>query len=136
MPDVSIKFVRTFLILVEEKSTAVAARRTGLSQPSVRFHLAEVEKAVGERLIERRTLPARADLGRMQLTEAGRAFLPKAVEAVRAYDRMFADAPSDRDLQEAINPAIAADLLELARDALRHDLSEDQRKIIQAILMT
>ena len=136
MPDVSIKFVRTFLILVEERSTASAARRTGLSQPSVRFHLAEVEKALGERLIERRTPPARADLGRMQLTEAGLAFLPKAVEAIRAYDRMFADAPSDRDLQEAIDPAIAAELLELARDALRHDLSEDQRKIIQAILMT
>lgn len=136
MPDVNIRLVRTFLVLVEERSTAGAARRTGLSQPSVRAHLVAVEKAVGERLIERRLLPARTELGRMHLTEAGRAFLPKAVEAVRAYDRMFVDAPSDRGLQEAMDPAIAAELLELARDALRHDLSEDRRKRIQDILMT
>ena len=122
MPDVNIRLVRTFLMLVEERSMAGAARRTRLSQPGVRAHLATAEKAVDERLIERRLLPARTDLGRMQLTKAGRAFLPKAVEAVWTHDSMFADAPSDRGLQEAMNPAIAAELPELTRGALRHDL--------------
>ena len=134
MSNVNIKFLRTFLALVEERSTAKTARRIGMVKTNVLGHVAAIEKIIGERLLERRFPPSPAEMGRTQLTEAGRAFLPKAVEAVRAHDKMFADAPVGQDSRE-VDRAIAAGLLELARDALRHDLSDDDRKRIYDTLL-
>ena len=134
MPNVNMKFLRTFLALVEEKSTAKTARRMGIAKANVLVHVAAIEKVIGERLLERRFPPNRAEMGRTQLTEAGRAFLPKAVETVRAHDKMFADVAVEQDSQE-VDRAIAAGLMELARDALRHDLSDDDRKRIYDSLL-
>ena len=101
----------------------------GIAQANVLVHVATIEKIIGERLLERRFPPNPAEMGRTQLTEAGRAFLPKAVEAVRVHDKMFADAPVGQDSRQ-VDRSIAEGLLELARDALRHDLSDDDRKRI------
>ena len=135
MRNVNVKFLRTFLVLVEERSTARAARRLGTTRPSVLNHVAALEKVLGRRLLERRFPSERAETGRTQLTEAGRALLPKAAEAVRAHDRLFADAPAGQDARE-VDRAVAAGLVELARDALRHDLSDDDRKRIHDILLS
>ena len=134
MQNVNVKFLRTFLVLVEERSTTKAARRLGTTRPSVLNHVAAIEKVLGQRLLERRFPPERAEMGRTQLTEAGRALLPKAAEAVRAHDRLFSDAPRAQDARE-VDRALAAGLLELARDALRQDLSDDDRKRIHDILL-
>ena len=135
MPNVNVKFLRTFLVLVEERSTAKAARRLGTTRPSVLNHVAALEKVLGERLLERRFPPERSETGRTQLTEAGRWLLPKAAEAVRAHDRLFADATMGQDARE-VDRAVAAGLIELARDALRHDLSDEDRKRIHEILLS
>ena len=136
MQNVNVKFLRTFLALVEERSTAKAARRLGMTRPSVLNHIAALEKVLGRRLLERRFPPKRAETGRTQLTDAGRALLPKAAEVVRAHDRLFADVPVGQDAREEADRAVAAGLIELARNALRRDLSEDDRKRIHEILLS
>lgn len=125
-PYMNVKFLRTFLAVVEERSLTKAGQRLGVSRSNVPAHIASVEKAIGTKLLERRFPPHAEETGRTQLTEAGRAFLPKAVEAVRAHDRMFEDTPLGADPREA-NRAIASALVEIALSALRHDLSEADR---------
>ena len=136
MPNVNVKYLRTFLVLVEERSSTRTAHRLRMTRPSVLNHIAALEKVLGRRLFERRLPPERAGTGRTQLTDAGRALLPKAAEVVRAHDRLFADAPVGQDAWEEVDRAVAAGLIELARDALRHDLSDDDRKQIHEILLS
>ena len=133
MPDLNMKYLRTFLILIEERSTAKTARRLGVSQNSVTGHLRAVETAVGQPLLEKRFPPSRAEAGRTQLTEAGRTFLPKAIKAMAQHDAMFDDAYQIQDPRE-ISRIAASRLVELALAALRHDLSDDDQKEISKLL--
>ncbi len=130
---VNMKMLRTFLVLVEERSTAKAGARLGMSKSNVLVHITSLEKILDTQLLERRFPPNRDETGRTQLTEAGRAFLPKALDALRAHDRMFDDTPLGNDPREA-NRAIASALVELALTALRHDLSEDDRELAYGLL--
>lgn len=70
----------SFLALVEEGSFTRAARRLGISQPSLSQQVRTLEAEVGGALLER--LPRG-----VRLTPAGRALLPEAQTAVRAADR-------------------------------------------------
>ena len=133
MPDLNMKYLRTFLIQVEEKSTAKTARRVGVSQNAVTGHLRAVEMAVGRPLLEKRFPPSRAEAGRTQLTEAGRAFLPKAIKAMAVHDAMFDDELQIQDPRE-VSRITASRLMELALAALRHDLSDDDQKEISKLL--
>lgn len=133
MPDLHMKYLRTFLVLVEEKSTTTTASRLGMSQASILGHISKVEEVVGQPLLERRYSPNAAERGRTKLTEAGRVFLPKAIAAMRSHDQMFGGATVDYTSPE-IDTAIAADLLRIASAALKHDLSDDDRKRIYTAL--
>ena len=70
----------SFLALVEEGSFTKAARRLGITQPSLSQQIRTLEAEVGGALLER--LPRG-----VRLTPAGRALLPEAQTAVRAADR-------------------------------------------------
>lgn len=133
MLDVNIKFLRSFLVLVEERSSARAGHRLGIPQSRVRDHIAALEKVVGKRLLERRSPADRPETGRTHLTEDGRAFLPKAIEVMRAYNRMFDDMPVGVDQREH-NRTIALGLMEMALAALKHDLSDEDRERIDSLL--
>ena len=124
---VNMKFLRTFLALVEERSTAKVSVRIGTAQSNVMQHVTNVERAVGAQLLERRIPSNQQEQGRTQLTEAGRQFLPKALAAMSAYDRLFDDAPIGNDPREA-SRIIALQLIENAIAALRHDISDEQLK--------
>ena len=126
-PHMNMKFLRTFLTLVEERSTAKVSVRMGTVQGNVMHHITRVERAVGAQLLERRLPPNRKEQGRKQLTEAGRQFLPKALAAMSAHDRLFDDVPIGNDPREA-SRIIAVQFLETALAALRHDLSEEERQ--------
>lgn len=133
MPDVNMKFLRAFLALVEERSSAKAARRLDMPQSRLLSQVAALEKAIGRRLLERRFPPGRTEQGRTQLTEEGSAFLPAAVAAMRAYNRLFEDEPDGADPRER-NRIIAHALLEMALAALRHDLSDEDAERIDRLL--
>jgi len=70
----------SFLALVDEGSFTKAARRLGITQPSLSQQIRTLESEVGGALLER--LPRG-----VRLTPAGRALLPEAQTAVRAADR-------------------------------------------------
>ena len=125
-PYMNMRFLRTFLAVVEERSRTKAGLPLGVSKSNVPAHVSAVERAVGVSLLERRFPPNREEQGRTQLTEAGREFLPKAIEALRAHDRLFADAPLGPDPREETR-ALAMALVETALSALRHDLSDEDR---------
>ena len=133
-PTVNIKFLRTFLALVEERSTVKTAKRLSIAKASVPDHIARIEAMAGARLLEQRFPPNREERGRTQLTEAGRKFLPKAIEALRAHDRLFDDAPMESDPREA-NRILAMHLMEATLAALRHDLSDDDRQRLYDTLL-
>lgn len=121
----NMKFLRTFLTLVEERSTAKAAQRLGTAQANVMNHVVRIETIVGERLLERNFPPNREEQGRTRLTEAGRQFLPKAIAAMRAHDRLFEDVSIGDDPREA-SRLVALRFIETALSALRHDLTDAQ----------
>ena len=125
--NLNMKYLRTFLIQVEERSTQKTARRLGITKPAVLAHISAVEKAAGQRLFERGSSLVNGQIGRTQLTEAGRVFLPKAIKAMSMHDLMFADDPWVRDPRED-SRVIAMRFVEMALAALRHDLSEGDRE--------
>lgn len=133
MADVNVKILRSFLALVEERSTIIAGRRLGIPQSRVRDHVSALERAVGKPLLKRRFPPNREETGRTQLTEEGHVFLPRAVEALRAYDRMFDEWSVQADPREH-NRVVALALLEKVLSALKHDLSDEERERIDRLL--
>ncbi len=134
MPDVNMKYLRTFLIQVEERSTQKTARRLGVTRTAVLAHLSAVEELVGQRLLERGSPLVKGQTGRAQLTEAGRAFLPKAIKAMNAHDLMFEGDFRERDPRED-SRIIAMRFVEMALAALRHDLSEEERERLYNMLL-
>ena len=127
MPHVNMMHLRTFLVMVEEKSYEKTARSLDLSEQSVRNYIANLEKTVGKRLLGRRVPANREERGRTQLTEAGHLFLPRAIAALQAHDRMFDDIIVAQDPRTVAN-ALAAALLEMARAVLTHDMPEEEVK--------
>src|SRR5919205_3332845 len=69
-----------FVAVVEEGSFTRAARRIGISQPSLSQQVRALEESLGGLVLERHPRG-------ISLTPAGRSLLPEARAAVRAVDR-------------------------------------------------
>ena len=67
--------LRYFISVAQTLNFSEAARRNGLTQPSISHHIGELEKQLGTRLFVR-------DKRSVTLTDTGRAFLPNALEIV------------------------------------------------------
>jgi len=67
--------LRYFISVAQTLNFSEAARRNGLTQPSISHHIGELEKQLGTRLFLR-------DKRSVSLTDTGRAFLPSALEIV------------------------------------------------------
>lgn len=67
--------LRYFISVAQTLNFSEAARRNGLTQPSISHHIGELEKQLGTRLFVR-------DKRSVTLTDTGRAFLPSAIEIV------------------------------------------------------
>ncbi len=133
MSHVNMKYLRTFLVMVEEKRSAKVARRLDIPQANVPNHIGKLEETVGKRLLERAIPPKPGEVGRTQLTEAGRAFLPKAMEVMRAHDRMLDDNFVDLD-PRMMAILLAILLLEIAEDVVKGKLSEEDTDRIRKSL--
>jgi len=127
------RFLRSFLAVVEERSSARAAQRLGLPRQSVTQHVAAVEKAVGRQLLETGYPREPRQVGRTQLTEQGRIY-PKALAAMRAHDELFDDRVVEQDPRD-LRLAILHGLLELALDTARNNLADADRKLVNDILL-
>lgn len=78
----SIRDLKTFLLIAESGSFAGAARAIYRTQSAVTAQIQALEDQLGTLLFDRTSRPPK-------LTEAGRAFIAKAHEAVNAYDALF-----------------------------------------------
>ena len=133
MPHVNMKYLRIFLMMVEQKSSAKTARCLDMNQVSILHSISKLEETVGKRLLQRAVPPKPGEAGRTQLTEDGRAFLPKAIEAMRAHDRMFDDKFVDLDPRMKAS-MLATILLEIAESDLKGALSEEDADRIRKTL--
>jgi len=133
MPDPSIKHLRAFLAVVDERNVPRAAERLGTLPNTLATRIRVLEQAVGQKLLERHMPPGRKEVGCAKPTEAGLAFLPKAIEAVRVWDTLL-DPPPDIRKTDQTDHILATSLLEIALTVLRQDLSEDRRQEIYALL--
>lgn len=87
-----IRHLRCFLAIAEEASVTGAAARLGVGQPAVSRTLAQVERALGLRLVDRST-------HHLALTAEGRAFQERAAVAVAAFAQAVGTAGSPRPLR-------------------------------------
>src|SRR4051795_5043429 len=76
----NVRQLESFVAVVEERSFTRAARRVGISQPSLSEQIRALERALGGQVLERHPRG-------VSLTPAGRALLPEARAAVRAVER-------------------------------------------------
>lgn len=90
--DLNIRWLRSFIAVAEQGSGSRAAKAAGISQPTVSLHICKLENAIGRNLFERRD--------RLQLSEAGEAFLSRACRVVRLHDELFLEVPPVEDGRE------------------------------------
>lgn len=111
----SIRDLRTFLAIAEGGSFAAAARAVRRTQSAVTVQMRALEEEVGATLFDRARRPP-------LLNEAGRALVPRAREAVEAYDRLFERAgerPVEGHLRLGAVPSVVTGVLPRALVALR-----------------
>lgn len=92
----NIRWLRSFIAIVDQGSASKAAEATGVSQPTVSVHMGKLQDALGRTLFERR--------GRLLLSEAGEALLPRARRVVLLHDELFLENPSGEDAGERRQP--------------------------------
>lgn len=97
---INLSFVQTFVALAETGGFSIAARRLGLSQPTVSQHVRKLEEAVGAQLIERHN-------SRCTLTGRGEALLPHAHALLKSAER-FAHAATPEELTIGCSGNIAS----------------------------
>jgi len=79
---VELRHLRAFATIADEGTVSAAARRLAITQPALSRTLAQFERALGARLVERSTTS-------LALTAEGRALLPKVLAALAAVDEVL-----------------------------------------------
>src|ERR687886_1936526 len=79
---VELRHLRAFATIADEGTVSAAARRLAVTQPALSRTLAQFERALGVRLVERSTTS-------LALTDEGRAVLPKVLAALAAVDEVL-----------------------------------------------
>jgi DNA-binding transcriptional LysR family regulator len=79
---VELRHLRAFATIADEGTVSGAARRLAVAQPALSRTLAQFERALGARLVERSTTS-------LALTAEGRALLPKVLAALAAVDEVL-----------------------------------------------
>jgi DNA-binding transcriptional LysR family regulator len=87
---VEMRHLRAFLAIAEERNLTRAAARLHMTQPALSRSLAQLERLVGVRLVDRST-------HHVDITEAGRRFEERAFDAVRSFETALASV-TGRDL--------------------------------------
>ncbi|MGD9996339.1 MAG: LysR family transcriptional regulator [Ilumatobacteraceae bacterium] len=81
---VEIRHLRAFLAIAEERNLTRAASRLHVTQPALSRTLAQLERLLGARLVDRST-------HHVELTDIGQRFEARAFDAMRAFETALAD---------------------------------------------
>lgn len=111
----SIRDLRTFLAIAESGSFAAASRAVRRTQSAVTVQMRALEDEFGVVLFDRTRRPP-------ALSASGRAFLPRAIEAVEAYDRLHQvsnDAVVEGHLRLGVVPSVITGIMPKALVSLR-----------------
>src|ERR1700679_2000457 len=103
----SIRDIRTFLAIAESGSFAAASRAVRRTQSAVTVQMRALEAEFGVVLFDRTRRPP-------ALSPGGRAFLPRAIEAVEAYDRLHqvsSDAVVEGHLRLGVVPSVITGIM-------------------------
>jgi DNA-binding transcriptional LysR family regulator len=79
---VELRHLRAFATIADEGTISGAARRLAVTQPALSRTLAQFERALGARLVQRSTMS-------LALTAEGRALLPRVLAALAAVDEVL-----------------------------------------------
>jgi DNA-binding transcriptional LysR family regulator len=112
---VSIRDLRTFLAIAESGSFAAASRSVRRTQSAVTVQMKALEDEFGILLFDRARRPP-------VLSPGGRAFLPRAIEAVEAYDRLYQvgnDTQVEGHLRLGVVPSVITGVMPKALVSLR-----------------
>jgi DNA-binding transcriptional LysR family regulator len=130
------RLLRPFVVLAEELHFGRAATRLHVTQPALSQQIARLELQLGVRLLDRTP-------HRVELSDAGRAVLEPAREAVRAFGEVDAAARGERgELKLGFSPGAhyvaQAALAELARThpALRVSARQDNTGVLVRLVAT
>jgi DNA-binding transcriptional LysR family regulator len=133
--DLNISLLREFVVLSQVLNFTKAAAILGVTQATLSKHLTVVERAVGERLLERTTAS-------VALTPRGERFLEDANNVVLQFDRALfdrgrtAEAPKCVVLAGFEHPwledALAEAVCSFHREGLRVDLALEGRSFVLA----
>ena len=80
MIEIDLRLLRAAVVVAEELNISRAASRLRISQPALTKQIQELEDRVGERLFDR-------DTQKVELTDAGRAFVAEAAKSLFHRDR-------------------------------------------------
>ena len=111
----SVRDLRTFLAIAEGGSFAAASRAVRRTQSAITVQMKSLEDEFGLVLFDRSRRPP-------VLSEAGRSFLPRAREAVEAYDRLYSAASVaqfEGHLRLGVVPSVMTGIMPRALLALR-----------------
>lgn len=95
--SVSIKQLKAFVAVVEEKSFSIAAERLNATQSGMSMLVQNLELSIGKKLINR--IP-----GKMILTESGKSFYKYSLDILKLMEKALIDAKSEsQELVGAFN---------------------------------
>src|SRR5271165_3940766 len=80
MIEIDLRLLRAAVVVAKELNISRAASRLRISQPALTKQIQELEDRVGERLFDR-------DTQKVELTDAGRAFVAEAAKSLFHRDR-------------------------------------------------
>jgi DNA-binding transcriptional LysR family regulator len=80
MIEIDLRLLRASVVVAKELNISRAASRLGISQPALTKQIQELEDRIGVRLFDR-------DTQKVELTEAGRAFVAEAAKSLFHRDR-------------------------------------------------
>tara|TARA_B100000768_G_scaffold40006_1_gene38928 strand:- start:6197 stop:7129 length:933 start_codon:yes stop_codon:yes gene_type:complete len=113
--SVSIKQLKAFVAVVEEKSFSIAAQRLNATQSGMSMLVQNLELSIGKKLIDR--VP-----GKMILTESGKSFYKYSLDILKLMEKALIDAKSDtKELVGTFNCGL---MPTFTRSALPNTLSQ------------
>jgi DNA-binding transcriptional LysR family regulator len=113
--SVSIKQLKAFVAVVEEKSFSIAAQRLNATQSGMSMLVQNLEISIGKKLIDR--VP-----GKMILTESGKSFYKYSLDILKLMEKALIDAKSDTE--ELVGTFNCGLMPTFTRSALPNTLSQ------------